>query len=112
MAERNLKTSFGLSELICLCSALFFPGTSACQVGNDDCTNPETILVWQTVPCTFQWGGPEVNHWIGDSTNNATIGFPYPSNPNFCTGYTSTIGPPGRDVWYHPGHTANRYMWE
>ncbi len=81
------------------------------QVANDDCANAIPVTIWQTVHCPLP-GFAEANYWEGDSTHNALVNFPYPSNPNPCSGYTTSMGPPGRDVWFHPSGWANTYMWE
>lgn len=81
------------------------------QVANDDCANAIPVTIWQTVHCPLP-GFAEANYWEGDSTHNAVINYPYPSNPNPCSGYSSTMGPPGRDVWFHPPGWANVYQWE
>jgi hypothetical protein len=94
-----------------VCACLLLASEMKAQVWNDSCTGATPILVWTTDPCTFQLGSSG-DHWAGDSTDNATINFPYPSNPNPCFGYSSSMGPPGRDVWFRMGYSANAYVWE
>lgn len=96
---------------IIACACLLLAVKAGAQVWNDDCANAIPVVVWQTIQCSLP-GHPEGDYWEGDSTHNALINFPYPSNPNPCSGYSSAMGPPGRDVWFKPSYWANTYLWE
>lgn len=92
-------------------AGMLLANEAGAQVSNDTCGGATQVLVWTTEPCIMQLGGSG-DHWAGDSTDNAVVNFPYPSNPNPCSGYASSMGPPGKDVWFHMGYAANAYVWE
>lgn len=68
------------------------------QVPNDDCTNATPFLMF-TGGCTV-WDGNPGLFWSGDSINAAISNFPYPANPNPCSGYASSVATPANDRWY------------
>ncbi|MCC7513131.1 MAG: hypothetical protein IT212_00375 [Bacteroidia bacterium] len=71
------------------------------QVANDSClsaTNLGLLPIGSvlSVPCLS--GAPEI--FIADSTTMAVANYPYPSIPNGCNGYVSTVASPAKDRWY------------
>ena len=79
-----------------------FPLFSIAQVSNDSCLSASDL--------GYFWGGTidsvslcidgTTPYVFTDSTDNAVVNFPYPSNPLPCNGYTANIAAPAKDIWY------------
>lgn len=82
---------------------LLLTGLAEAQVANDDCAGAIALGVtylptsWH---CNPLQGGSGFSPPIIDSTDQALVNFPYPTNPNACLGHTNAISAPSRDVWY------------
>lgn len=79
-------------------AGLLLANEARAQVVNDACNNA-SVFYMPTGGCTV-WDGSPGLFWFGDSISTAIANFPYPANPNPCTGYTTTIAAPANDRWY------------
>lgn len=80
------------------CCCLLLAINAGAQVPNDVCANA-SVFYMPTGGCSV-WDGSQGLFWFGDSISTAIANFPYPANPNPCTGYTSTVAAPANDRWY------------
>lgn len=80
--------------------AFNFSNLAKAQVANDVCSTATSlgVLLPGFIGNICLDGQP--NYYFSDSTSSAVVNFPYPTIPTSCSGYTTSIGAPAKDLWY------------
>lgn len=69
------------------------------QVSNDDCAHAQVLKINQNTN-GICFNGMVADTGIYTSNINSIPNYPYPTNPNPCEGYISSIASPANDIWY------------
>jgi hypothetical protein len=90
-----------IRNLVAGCGVLL-AGQVGAQVPCDDCSG----ALANVVPLALSWHCDLGQQNLGfgfpqeDSTDAATVNFPYPLNPGTCTGFAGSLTTPGKDLWW------------
>lgn len=96
----SLCRNVGWWRLVLVVAMLAVGFGGKAQVTNDDCLSAYSLNVGPGSFLCEGFGLPEDGTLITGTTAMAIPNYPYPANPNACSGYSPVVVAPGNDVWY------------